>query len=422
MVKLSRILKDYQQSGAVNALVNVHAALDEHTFLTKSGDVMAVLAVQGADYECLDAPQIDRIARRFGSALRIFDENFRIYQYLLKRDGAPIPHRHYINPVVQEAVTNRVAYLNTKADSLYSLEIYFAVVYEGRRRAGGLHRKLSEFITRLKAAMCEVLSTETKTAVLEEGLERAREALASKVNSFVVHLEDSVRVEVLDKERAFRFIRRLLNYAPAKADGVRLKYDAFVDFQACDSALECHRDHLRLDDYYVQVLTLKEPPAQTFAHLLKGLLEIPSNLIIATEWKRETNLKMRKLIQSKRRHFHNSKTSIVNYLNNTPAAPKDMLVDDAAAALSAELGSCLEELEVRGNYFGRFSLTVVLYDEDRDRVKRSSSEVFKVFATQDAHLIEERYNLLNAFLAVLPGNDAYNLRTLWLLNWGGPQG
>jgi type IV secretory pathway VirB4 component len=39
-----------------------------------------------------------------------------------------------------------------------------------------------------------------------------------------------------------------------------------------------------------------------------------------------------------------------------------------------------------------------------------------VFATQDAQLTEERYNLLNAWLAVVPGNDAFNLRRLWLLN------
>jgi len=39
-----------------------------------------------------------------------------------------------------------------------------------------------------------------------------------------------------------------------------------------------------------------------------------------------------------------------------------------------------------------------------------------VFATRDAQLIEERYNLLNAWLAVLPGNDDYNLRNLWLLD------
>jgi type IV secretion system protein VirB4 len=40
----------------------------------------------------------------------------------------------------------------------------------------------------------------------------------------------------------------------------------------------------------------------------------------------------------------------------------------------------------------------------------------KACAAHDAQLVEERANLLNAWLAVLPGNAAYNLRSMWLLN------
>src|SRR5712692_11435649 len=107
VIRLSRIVRDYQESGALNALVNVHTAVDDHTFLTKSGDLIVMLGVQGVDYECLDASQLEQVARRFESAVRIFDENFRLYQYLVKRDSAPLPHRSYDNPVVQQAVTSR---------------------------------------------------------------------------------------------------------------------------------------------------------------------------------------------------------------------------------------------------------------------------------------------------------------------------
>jgi type IV secretory pathway VirB4 component len=61
-------------------------------------------------------------------------------------------------------------------------------------------------------------------------------------------------------------------------------------------------------------------------------------------------------------------------------------------------------------------MTIALFDENRARVKRAVAECFKVFATHDAQLTEERYNLLNAWLAILPGNSAYNLRSLWLLD------
>ena len=87
MIKLSRILKDYQDCGALSPFVNVHAALDDHTFLTKSGDLMMALALEGFDYECRDASELDQLARRFESCVRILDERFRIYQYLVKRDN-----------------------------------------------------------------------------------------------------------------------------------------------------------------------------------------------------------------------------------------------------------------------------------------------------------------------------------------------
>ncbi len=417
MIRLSRVVRDYQESGALNALVNIHGAVDDHTFLTKSGDLIVMLGVQGLDYECLDGTQLDQVARRFESALRIFDENFRLYQYLSKREGVAMPHRTYDNPVVQRAVTSRISYLQEKADKLYSLDIHFAVAYEGWRHKAGVHGGLLEFLKKPLTGLRERLSNLNTLTVLEEELERAREILENKVMNFVVQLPDSLHAEVLDKQRAFRFLRRLLNYAPFKADGVRLKYDNFVDFQACNSTLECHRDHLRLDDFYVQAVTLKEPPAQTFAHLLRSLQEIPCNFVIVSEWKQEANLAMRKLIQSKRRHFHNVKSSMMNYLTSSPqSAPKDMLIDDSAVALVADLGACLEEMEVKGRSFGQFSMTAVFYHEDRASLKRAVAECFKVFSTHDAQLVDERYNLLNSWLAVLPGNQAYNLRRLWLLD------
>jgi type IV secretion system protein VirB4 len=417
MIRYSRILKAYRETGALNALVNIHAAIDHYMFLTKSGDLVMLLAVQGVDYECLDPDQIDHLARRFESAVRPFDEHFRLYQYTIKRDHAHIPSRSYPNPVVNEAIQSRAAYLNAKADSLYSLETYFAVVYEADRKNQSLGEGLSRLMTCPKQAMAEMLSSQTRMAALEKDIDQHREILSGKVMSFVIQLQDFIHIEVLDKDRAFAFLRRLLNYTPCVAESGRLKYDNFVDFQAAGSALECHRDHLRMDDYYIQVLTLKEPPAKTFAHLFKGLEELPCNCIIASEWKRASTVRARQMIQSKRRHFHNSKTSLGAYFSSgTHAGPKDMLVDDSAVAVVAELGAALQEIEVNGRYLGEFSTTVVLYHTDRTILKRSIAEVFKVFAMHDAQLIPEHYNLLNAWLAVLPANSAFNLRRLWLLN------
>ena len=417
MIRPQRVLKDYRESGALNALINVHAVIGPNTFVTKSGDLLAILSVPGIDDECLDTSDIEQITHQFQMALSVFNEKFRVYQYLLKRDQPNIPHHDYPNPVVQAAVRNRIDYLTHRSPPLHTIEIYWAVVYEGWRPSRSLKDQFSAWVTKPKASFKQMVSTDQTIEDLKQQLEQAEELLINRVNAFVIQLRDSVPAEILDTDRGYRFLRRLLNYTLHKAGKPwGLNYDQYVDFQACDSLLECHRDHLRLDNHFVQVLTLKEPPAQTFAHIFRGLEEIPANFIVASEWKRENNWKIRQVIQSKRRHFHNTKTGLSSQVASSSTGPPDVLVDDAAVANVSDLGACLRELEVQGNYFGQFSMTVVLYDEEQSRVRRSVAEVSKVFATQGAQLTEESYNLLNAWLAVIPGNSAFNVRRLLLLN------
>jgi type IV secretion/conjugal transfer VirB4 family ATPase len=415
--KVSEIRKDHQIAGAFNALINICSFIDEQTFLTKSGDLGAVFKVQGIDYECLDHSEIDAFARRFEAALRTLTEDFRLYQYLLKRSSPAIPHCEYRDlPVVDRAIHDRIGFLHDKADSLYSLELYFVLIYEGWRQPGASQIRLRRLVRDPGHFVKASLSAQQQLIILASELSQAQQALSSKVASFLVQLRDLVNAELLKKDRAFQFLSRLVNYAPYRADHMGLKYDLFVDQQLASSSLECHRDHLRLEDYRTKALSVTEPPAQTFAHMLRALLELPANVIVASEWKRASNARIRKLIRSKRRHFHNSKTSLANYLHDSPPSERHLLVDDADESLVNELGLSLRELEINGNYFGEWSMTVILYDLDGTALDRSIAECVKVFATQDATVLEERYNLLNAWLAVLPGNRQYNLRQLYLLN------
>jgi len=143
---------------------------------------------------------------------------------------------------------------------------------------------------------------------------------------------------------------------------------------------------------------------------------VRANYHVVTEWKKEEPGKTRSAIQAKRRHFHNTKRSFMSQVSLNDSAPRDTLLDDSKESQVRELGKGIEEIELHGNYFGQFSLTVVLYDRELATVERAAAEFYKVFSVHDAQLYEERYNLLNAFLAAVPGNYAFNLRYLYLLN------
>ena len=129
MTSLRRLLKDYEESGALHTLLSVQAAIGDGVFVTKSGDLVTVLALRGRDYECMDAAEINQIARQFESVLRAFDERFRLYQYLLKREVPTFPAEHYANPVVDSAIAERRDFLASKSGTFYSLETYLVVAY-----------------------------------------------------------------------------------------------------------------------------------------------------------------------------------------------------------------------------------------------------------------------------------------------------
>jgi type IV secretion/conjugal transfer VirB4 family ATPase len=419
MLRLSRVFKNYSETGSLPEQVNLYGFIGPEVFLTKSGEVGVVLEVRGVDYECLDTPSIDQLTKRLESALKLFDENCRVYQYLFKRNNETIPYKLYSRPVVDAAIKNRMAYLASKADTLFSLSVYYVVLYREFEAVDRLAGVLREFSKGPKKGLKELaarLSSKKQVLVLGERLDRAQSVLLERARGFLLQVSDFLPARILDKHEAFRVLKRTLNFDPAKLDAAKLKHDTFLDYYLPESHLECHRRHLRVDDYFVKVLTLKEPAAQSFPLIFKRLLEVEANFYVVTEWKKEDSGRTRRTIQAKRRHFHNTKRSFFSQVNMNDAPARDTLLDDSKESRVRELGEGIQQMELEGNYFGLFSLTVVIYDLDLERVEGAGAQFYKVFSVHDAQLYQERYNLLNSFLATVPGNHAFNLRYLYLLN------
>jgi type IV secretion system protein VirB4 len=414
MLRIRRILRDYQEAGSVNSLLALWGFVDEHTFLTKAGHVGVVYRLAGVDYECLTHAQRRDVVHQFEAALRLLDESCRVYQYLCKRRIEPVAVPSCRQPIVAQAIERRAQYLNGRRDELFDLDLYVVLVYEGLQVRTRTSTQLRGALRAPQRAMREWLSTKTMCTLLESAVDRAIVHLQQRASAFEVQLANTVRPTRLTKADAFQFFRRLVNYTPHKAAGAHLQYDTHLDYFVADCSVECHRSHLDVDDVRVKVLTMKEPPTQTFAHLLEDLHKVSGEFIACLEWRRIPNDRMRRDIQSRRRHFFNKRVSLINYVA-PDTRPEEMLVDESAGATVRQLGDALTELDVNGHFFGEFSFTLVLFDRDPQVVERVAAESIKVVAAHDGTLIEETYNLLNAWLATVPGNSAHNLRRLALL-------
>jgi type IV secretion system protein VirB4 len=419
MFRLDKVIKPWKQAASLNAHINLYGFWNEMAFLTKSGDLGLVLRVPGMDYESLDSGEQEYAVKRLESALKAFGPGFHVYQYLFKQNRPEIPFAKYDDPVVKTSNEQRRQFFEAKRDHLYQIEIYYSILLEGARSKTGVTPALARLCHDPSGAVDELkaqfISGSMKT-LLRSQIEHDLARLEQKVQAFVRQLADFMQIEVLDQNGQFTFFRRLLNYDDWRIAG-RPQPTQFLDQQVVNSTIEAERDHLRVGDHVVRVLTMKEAITETRPLVLDALLKIPANFMACTEWTPLPTDKARKEVNKRRRHFNMSKTGFVSQMGNdiTKTNPRDMLVDESKQADIENLGDCLRALG-DGQSLGDFSLTIVLHDRDKRELDPLVGEFASVFTNADGSLFAETYNQLNAYFAIVPGNYALNLRKLYLLN------
>ena len=419
MFRLDRVIKPWKETASLNDHINLYGFWNETTFLTKSGDLGMVLDVQGVDYESLDGAQQEYAVKRLEAALKAFGPGFHVYQYLLKSNRPEIPFASYDNPVVEAAVDQRRRFFASKHDSLYQIEIFYVVLLEGARSKQGVGTAIRRLFSDPAGAIGELRAQFTNNSMktlLRTQIDGDLARLDQRVQAFTRQLADFVQISVLDQEGQFTFLRRLVNYDAWRIAG-KPQNTQFLDYQVVNSTIEAERDHLRVGDHFVRVLTMKEAITETRPLVLDSLLKISANFMICTEWTPLPADKARREVNKRRRHFNMSKTGFVSQLGNdtTRSNPRDVLVDESKQADIENLGDCLRALG-DGQSLGDFSLSIVLYGDSNAQVGNQVGEFVSVFTNADGNLFTETYNQLNAYFATVPGNYALNLRKLYLLN------
>ena len=418
MLPLSQIIKPWKEAGSLSANINLYGFWDEQTFLTKSGDLGCVLRVCGVDYESLDDAKKEMTVKRLESALKSFGPGFHVYQYLFKTNRPIIPFAHYDDPLIENAVEQRRAYFEQKRDRLFQIEIYYAIVLEGARSKTGVGAALAQLPSDPAGAIRELkaqFTNDNMKVLLRSQIETDRLRLEQRIQNFIRQLGDLVTIEMMNPGEQFRFLRRLLNFDEWRIAG-RPKTSQYLDYQIVNSDIEAERDHLRVGEHFVRVLTLKEAIGETRPLVLDQFLKIEANFYAVTEWTMMATDAAKKEVNKRRKHANISKTGFVSSMSDaSKTSDRDRLVDESKQADIENLGDCLRALG-DGQLLGEFSLTLVLFAEEKATIDREIGEFAGVITNQDGSLFTETYNQLNAFFAIVPGNYAQNLRKLYLLN------
>src|ERR1019366_8134834 len=261
MLRLDKIIKPWKESAALNDHVNLYGFWNETAFLTKSGDVGMVLNVPGVDYESLDRSEQEYAVKRLEAALKAFGPGFHVYQYLFKSNRPHIPFARYDDPIVEAAIEQRRQFFEAKRDRLYQVEIFYCILLEGARSKTGVGAALGQLFRDPAGAIGELKAQFTNSSM--------KTLLRSQIECDVTRLDQRVQA----------FVRQLTD---------------FMQIEVLNPNVEAERNHLRVGDHIVRVLTMKEAITETRPLALDTLLKIPANFGVVTEWTPLTADKARK--------------------------------------------------------------------------------------------------------------------------------
>ena len=415
MLNIAKVLKPWKEAGALNAQIALYGYWNDTTVVTKSGALLKGIRISGVDYQSLDSDQRQYAVRRLESALKGFGEGFRVLQYLFKSNRPHIPFAKYNDPVIDAAVDQRRQYFEAKREDMYEVEIFYVIVYEGQQSKTGLVEALKRMTSDFEGGWRELkaqFAGDQMKVLLRKQIDADERTLEIHVRNFVRSLSDFMQLTILDQHAQFTFFRRLLNFDPWRIAGKPL-HTQFLDYQVVNSDIEAERDHLRIGDHFVRLLTMKEAIAETRPMVLDRLFKINANFHVVTEWVPLSTAKARKEIVTRRRHFNVAKTGFFSQLRDEKKLERDQLIDESKQADVEQLGQCLRVMG-DGQTLGEYSLTIVVNSADLEVINRQIGEFSSLFTNADGSLFTETYNQLNALFATIPGNHVHNLRRMFM--------
>ena len=131
------------------------------------------------------------------------------------------------------------------------------------------------------------------------------------MQAFRQQLGDLLEIELLTQDDQFHFLRRLVNFDDWRIAG-RPQSSQYLDYQVVNSDITADRDHLRIGDHFVRLLTMREAITETRPLVLDRLLKIEANFFAVTEWTPLATDTAKKEVVKRRRHANVSKSGFVS--------------------------------------------------------------------------------------------------------------
>ena len=381
----------FTKAGAATSIMPISHFLGANIFALKSGGYGCLFSLDGIDPESRTDEDLDVRVRGVEAALRGLIADACLYQYTRVMAGFDLPRRQqYANPVTESFVSNRLEFLDRKAQ-FRRIDLHWCLTVEpdAGRTFGSKPKDQRHVLDR------QLFELQKAATILE------------------AHLSESIGLKLLAKEQAFQFFSYLFNLEEW-ASQVHLRSDVGVDRQLVTSPVEWHRDHLRIGRRFVQMFPLTQTPEMSRPCLFTNLMELDCDSVLCSVWRPRPDSATRKEVTNQEKFLEFFKLSpFQRLMSGRNMAPLESTA--AAKAVTGNVESLTEvvsSLDKLGQ--GDFALRLMLSASSAEELRAATPAVHRLFVDARATIIEETYGNLSAFYAMFPGNRQFNVYPLWL--------
>ena len=315
MVKVARILRDYRRGRRVNALLALWGFVDDHDLPDEGRARRRGVPAARASTTSASPPQRQAIVHRFEAALRLLDEHCRRLPVRGQTAGGalrgrPCALRRRRSAPATGGVPERKPPRPLRAGPVSGAAV------RGARRRPAAASTLDGFAVPPGGPPRLALDEPHADALLEGELDRAivtciRKRRRSRFNS-------RTAVAPPCEGRRLPLLRHLVNYDAAKVAQPSLVVrhaSGLLRRRLSDRVPPRSSDVVGTD---VKVLSMKEPPAQTFAHTLGDLSPAGEVHRVSRMAAHAERPRCAETSSRRRRHFFNKRVSLINYSPRRP--------------------------------------------------------------------------------------------------------
>ncbi|MDR3283826.1 MAG: AAA family ATPase [Treponema sp.] len=364
--------------------------------LLKAGALMRAYTFTCPDLGSASAETINSVSYNFNEAVKRLDDGWGIQFESQRRITNEYPGSAY--PVYAPYLIDM-----KRKDMFVSQKEHFANQYYlifTQKLKNEIYSKAAKLLYRKKSGDDEGYYN----------LEQCRKEIQLFVNqteACIAYLTGQLYVSPLNNDETASFIH---SAASMRIHAIHTpNRPMLLDHYITDDSLDI-ADTLKLGDYYIPVIAVRDFPSQTYPAMFSSLNSSGIEYRWSTRWIGQSKQQSGKDLMKYQKRFYGSRkswgTALAESLGNFESGRED----PAASAFEQDTNSAIVELMTDRFSFGYYTANVLVWDKNYDVAQDKARYIVSLINSSGFTAKIETANAFNAFRSMMPGDMCSNIR------------